>query len=141
MTEDLTIEKLTGLLKHHLVDVGFLDSATLFDVGTTIGMVTSHFLQEKDGWKDTDLIMGIKYGFSWKTGKDENEYESSKKYNELLKRNKELQKEMEEEVDKLSHLIKSQNLIFITKNDDPKTYQNESEFRDIDNAPDRYTTR
>lgn len=152
MESEKTIGKLIEILTHQLSMLK--DSATLFDVGQTIGMASGLFLRDEDNWRKEDLEWGTKYGLGWKDGTSDDvirDFEYHKKIHEttrnvqrlieLNKQLKELEENEGEEIEKLSHLLKSQNLILITKNDNPETYQDENDFRNIDNAPDRYTTR
>ena len=87
--------------------IGMLsDGATLFDVGTTIGISTFLYLQDVDGWRKEDLEWGIKYGLGWGDGTSDQvikDYELHKKANEntrnvhrLIELNKQL-KQLEEQ--------------------------------------------
>lgn len=107
-------------------------------IGYIVGMNLKHPVNTGIGWEKDDFMYGIKHGFSLTDGTHDfvemvhDSNEALREYGELQKQ----QKELDKEIERLSHLLKSQNIILITKNDDPKTYHDESEFRNIDNAPD-----
>jgi hypothetical protein len=90
-------EKLIQLLHQHL-DMLYKD-ASLFDLGTTIGIITSSFLNEEDGWDENDLIFGVEHGFGWKTGTSDKileRYKDHLKSKELMKNLDRLEKLTEE---------------------------------------------
>jgi hypothetical protein len=98
-----TIGKLIETLTHQL---GMLkDSATLFDVGQTIGMYSGVLIQDENGWRKEDLEWGTRYGLGWYDGTSDRvleDYEYHKKASQttrevkrLIELNKQL-KELEE---------------------------------------------
>ena len=114
MEQSKKIGKLIEILTHQL---GMLkDSATLFDVGQTIGMASGLFLRDEDGWRKEDLEWGTKYGLGWKDGTSDDvirDFEYHKKAHETtrnVQRLIELNKQLKE-LEKKTSGKKSKNFL------------------------------
>jgi hypothetical protein len=82
-----------------MLDEGY----SLFNLGTTIGIITSNCInEEEEGWSETDLEYGIIYGFGWKTGTSD---KTLKKYENQLK-SKMLMKNLDRLTEKRKQLEK-----------------------------------